>query len=1369
MLKSANFARLQAVRGIDAVWHMRLKARSVTIINSSTTMYKSATLAVLLCLHVGIVRSQDEIPVNLYTGTPAIEIPIWTLTDHDIRVPVSLTYAASGVKLQESAGWFGLGWDLIAAGSIRREVRGLPDDFQDEGRIGWNCVLPAGKTSAAFVAGIGTSADLSESTCSDELSDYNNMLYSSGVDFEPDVFYFNFAGHSGRFVFDDLSVRFMPYKDFGIEVNTMSSTDRSIQSFSITTPGGFNYTFAQKVMAQRTSSQESPQASPTFLSLDFNSYKRTVRYAVEWKLTRIKSPSGASVDFTYASSGKVESKTPVTVGLYKWDASSYSPVTQYSILESEDRYWLDKITGSSQKIIFERLSGETLDRITVTDGRNTAIRDVRRFALSYENVWSRKFLKKVTESNGCDKIPPYVFDYIGTQNTTNGLPPVTSVDKDFWGYYNGKKIPHPNLPTVANSIPKMYIYPNEPPSERFRIYPIPGYAGTEIILDGIDRTPNESFTKMGALNKVTYPTGGSLVIQYEANMFYDERAGREYPGGGLRIKSISQFDGMNNPSRITKTFSYIDPATGKSSGRLIDRPMFILPVAKYRSSSASGATEITYTEALATMPLAKVWKLMTVRTEDDLTEASTTQGSPVGYKVVTVKRAGMGSARFEFSMPGTYGSEATGFWKPTDNKFARPSSCPAMGIISGGGPWAYPFSPNPFIDFERGLVEKKYEFDEGGNPVRTTANSYQNIYRFGQQPKFVSGLREETYAQSASFISLYGMYLLPTEYDKVLAKETVTLYDAYNVSKNTSQTTEYLYDSPLHRYMTSVKRTDADGTVATTAFLYPDDYGSIPSVAEPPLEMIRQLQNPLLKRQSTIIESVDYIRPPGGVDQVVSASLTTYRDFGMSGKILPEKKFVFRSSIPVSDFIRSGVQSGSPARIVKDSRYECVQTILGFDNQDNALGQIGTDRVPIAVVWGYDKTSPVVTVWNATHGQFAFSNFDTSTDSDFKREFGFIERFGRSETLSIATNAALSKRLRRAPGNSYKLSFWIKTDKPVNYTLRITHPDVSATVYFEKTFDVDPANPKEFQFIEQLIPMDGVPDDFSVLLMRTGGDGLGNPYSIMDDIAFHPANSQMTYYGYDFPFGITSVTASHGVTTYTKFDNLGRTLYTYDQDRNITSRSVYNFSKQVFTLSADFTVPSTIYRDFEANFVATGGDNSCIEGLTYSWDMGDGNFVAGQSSTKYVFTGNPGKRTVRLKVSHPDFPDAIISKYLDVILKPVSVDLCVVGSTFYKCGRDAGEGMIRDRCGRTFVDGTIFIASPESIPGVTYNWQKRQEGSSSWVNIGERGSEYHMRGVSPDERDFFVRCLVTAPDGRTGATKEYSIIVYLCEHKGGKP
>lgn len=51
-----------------------------------------------------------EIPVSYHTGVPDISIPIHTLTEGSISVPISLSYHASGIRVQETASWVGLGW-----------------------------------------------------------------------------------------------------------------------------------------------------------------------------------------------------------------------------------------------------------------------------------------------------------------------------------------------------------------------------------------------------------------------------------------------------------------------------------------------------------------------------------------------------------------------------------------------------------------------------------------------------------------------------------------------------------------------------------------------------------------------------------------------------------------------------------------------------------------------------------------------------------------------------------------------------------------------------------------------------------------------------------------------------------------------------------------------------------------------------------------------------------------------------------------------------------------------------------------------------------------------------------------------------------
>lgn len=70
-----------------------------------------------------------EVPVNLYTGTINIEIPIYTIKYNDITYPIYLSYHGGGIKVADECGAVGLGWTLNATGVINRIVRGFPDEM----------------------------------------------------------------------------------------------------------------------------------------------------------------------------------------------------------------------------------------------------------------------------------------------------------------------------------------------------------------------------------------------------------------------------------------------------------------------------------------------------------------------------------------------------------------------------------------------------------------------------------------------------------------------------------------------------------------------------------------------------------------------------------------------------------------------------------------------------------------------------------------------------------------------------------------------------------------------------------------------------------------------------------------------------------------------------------------------------------------------------------------------------------------------------------------------------------------------------------------------------------------------------------------
>jgi hypothetical protein len=145
-----------------------------------------------------------EIPVSYHTGVPQISIPIYTVNEGGISVPISLNYHSSGVKVEELASWVGLGWSLNAGGVITRTVVGAPD----EGNLRGGGMSDVNQTG--WFKDFGIAAPLLASPCESNPNYYDSsnpclIRYhdvAKGVaDTEPDMFSFNFAGFSGKFFF----------------------------------------------------------------------------------------------------------------------------------------------------------------------------------------------------------------------------------------------------------------------------------------------------------------------------------------------------------------------------------------------------------------------------------------------------------------------------------------------------------------------------------------------------------------------------------------------------------------------------------------------------------------------------------------------------------------------------------------------------------------------------------------------------------------------------------------------------------------------------------------------------------------------------------------------------------------------------------------------------------------------------------------------------------------------------------------------------------------------------------------------------------------------------------------------------------------
>jgi|GEM_PF-6556519 len=506
-----------------------------------------------------------DAPINISGGRPDVTVPIYTINEPGISFPVAYNYGAGGIKVDEVASSYGLGWNLIAGGSITRVVRGIMDESAPKKRksdFDDMTVLLGGPSNSIDIGGLRQSkgiTDLSYGCEYFQIKNYN--MYKGGIaDLEPDVFYFNFNGYSGKFMFqngvttDDVAPVFFPKRQ-DIKISKVLGTDNLfpnksenrtiIKEWVLTTPDGIQYFFGQNNLRETNFNY-------AYNTDDLLFKKQEV---TGWFLTRIYNPlTKEEVTFAYNQHNySYEYTTDETytyatsVGDVNGLCAKEAFLTGTSLQSNLSRasvktFVLSEINSSKIKISFNGTSNredvdkynvftsetydnaKVIDKIEILDKWHNKI--LKKFNLNYSYFTSdmqvssylpaytasndnkRLRLNSVTELNiNNEALPPYMFTYNDEYTLT--LPRRLSFARDNWGYFNGalgnaRLLPSCQSPANRNSDPVK--------------------------------------AKAFMLKTVQYPTGGTHSFEYGYN-------------AGLRLDKVSIKD-INTSTLIENKYAY---------------------------------------------------------------------------------------------------------------------------------------------------------------------------------------------------------------------------------------------------------------------------------------------------------------------------------------------------------------------------------------------------------------------------------------------------------------------------------------------------------------------------------------------------------------------------------------------------------------------------------------------------------------------------------------------------------------------------------------------------------------------------------------------------------------------------------------------
>ncbi|MCG8311569.1 MAG: BACON domain-containing protein [Cytophagales bacterium] len=855
-------------------------------------------------------------PVNKNLGKVAVNIPVYNLAVKDLKVPISLSYNTSGIRLNDLASWVGLGWTLNAGGAIIRNTKGLPDKS-----FAWNIT------------------DLRDADFNQ-----NNFIYMldaarSDDDTSPDQYVLNALGVSGSFYFDQNEGHKAVFEDASIAIKINPVSNDEIHAIL---EDGTTLVFGKG--SDNSNATELTDSNLGFYAMNFIS---------TWYLTEIISRNkkdtisfrykSRSMSFEYARAESEQS-------YIKYGIPPTLKVNSGYELARMERKFLDKIIFDNGYIKFE----STLDREDLTgdyklnavkvyavddDAIETLVDEFHfeydyfersggnysdgyttsaNFTLDQQKKSREKSLKLISiyRSAPTGTVQKHLFFYNGT-----ALPERCTTAQDYWGYCN----------TNTGSL-----------LQQTDVYTRHNYDFEYVQVGNGNRASNEAKMKAGILEKIIYPTGGHTLFDYEAN-----RTSAGTVVGGLRIKAISNYDGKSTNPTGTKTFEYenanlIHPVGNKRYTRKV--------VGNNKQSlNVYVSTSPYYNNNLGGEPVIEYGKV-TEYDYDSLTDK--VNGKTISYyENIHSTQVLNGAVTLTLFKHDQFTVQGTVLNILMDEAL---SGVDAMNYYET-------------TSWKRAKLKKEEIYKANGSSftlINYVENKYQTINEDTLYNNYVSSVFEtipydtwtvpNPYDPSGDYSSAEFCYHVDKTITgrKVLKQTIEKTYDQDGANPVTT-TTNFYYDNPTHVQLTRTISVDSKGDILISKTYYPDDVidettlpGGDLTVTES--NTINSIKSNGLHYVALPIQTESYkdydADSIGDPNELLSIKRTVYKSW--SGSVMPQR-------------VASLTGEVSPSNPLEDR-----VIFHGYDDKGNPQEVSRADDMHVSYVWAYNNQYPVVKAEN---------------------------------------------------------------------------------------------------------------------------------------------------------------------------------------------------------------------------------------------------------------------------------------------------------------------------------------------------------------------------------------------------------------------
>ncbi|HTH56909.1 MAG TPA: hypothetical protein VL728_12755 [Cyclobacteriaceae bacterium] len=1025
--------------------------------------------------HAASLGKYGDLPVNYHTGGVTVGIPLYEVKIGSLSLPLSLSYQTSGIRVTDVASRVGLGWTLQGEGVITRTVRGLPD----EQSLGYN-----------YTNGIVKYTDLTN-TLTNQQYWAAEMVAMGQLDSEPDVYFFNFMGHSGKFYVDPTAgIVQLPHSNLVIS-----------PQWTITGEDGTQYFF--NTAAEGTQTVSSGGAP--------------VSYTSSWYLTRILTPKNEEILFTYENNptviqyGWILSETDY----YSSDGGSKAPVrtiSQQQIggirlktietriekldftydqsenggngrLDLKGDYRLKKISVSS-KITNQCFKEFDLNHHYSNATASCNIPNFPSFPYVANDNYRLKLDEVVERSCDSEQTRKHSFEYNPTL-----LPSRCSFDQDHWGYYNAK----------GNTTLKPRIS-FVPPS-----YPIG------------DRSANPLTLGAESLTEIHYPTGGYTQFEFEPHKLngpttYDalQQTSASITNAQIGVYNQQSFvvnsdqlaqidinynfqvyDGTGATVQLFKNGTLVYTASLDAVNQVNDGGHFISPPIQLyadtyalrvaNTSDVNGTSinaSISYYNSV-TQTMDSYFGGQRIKSISDYTDADvlatkktfTYENTAILNPVSTVNYyymmsetvfsgacydlgGGPGPVTYDYVVRTSNNNFSLGTSQGSHVAYGK-VTVQNEGINNGKSVYEYttdadldagayfPFPPATSLEHRRGLLTREAHYDDQDVLVKETLNTYQfdAVATIGA---FKTGFEHNSLCYDSNNDGrnqdhlVYGIYRMISEWVKLTSTE-----ERDYPGPVVSHTNKY-YDNIQHMQLTRNEKLRSDGKYDLEYFVFPKDYAS-------GTDFIDLLTTGKIK--NAMVEHVTAIGDANGSNKQITGGKINKYSTTQAGFIKEIQMLELSDPLPLTSFNFSnrttGVlpTDGTATSFSANSNYTSNVFFDSFDTYGNTTQFHTNQGFNVSVKWGYNSSHPIAFVKNAEATEVFYEGFEEDASAVAAGQ----AYLGGSKYKTGSFTAVFT----RPNGKSYTLSYWTLVSgnwQHVTAPLTTDNPVINPGVPFDEVF-----------------------------------------------------------------------------------------------------------------------------------------------------------------------------------------------------------------------------------------------------------------------------------------------------------------------------